>query len=101
MNNVTVAFDVNNTLIDNIEQLEGTEIEGLDDTPRYEIIQIFYFFQNKGCDMYIWSTDGPEYAEEWAKKLGLSAKIVEKGSFIPDITFDDTEVSLGKVNIRV
>lgn len=54
-----------------------------------------------GCDMYIWSGGGIDYAENWARKLGLEAKIVEKGSFKPDLAFDDMETALAAVDIRV
>jgi len=86
----TIAFDVDGTLI------------GLQrDIPRYKIIQLFLTFESLGYEMYIWSGGGLDYAEHWSEKLGLKAKIVAKGSFIPDIAFDDEEVKLGKVNIKV
>lgn len=51
--------------------------------------------------MYAWSGSGEDYCQRWLDKLGLKAKVVPKGSFIPDITVDDMEVSMGKVNIKV
>ena len=88
-----VAFDVDGTLI----QLTGPK----EDTPRYDIIEIFHFYEKIGCHMVVWSGGGEDYAARWASKLGLTAEILPKGSFIPDIAFDDEEVILGKVNIRV
>ena len=85
-----IAFDVDGTLID-LQQ----------DTPRYEIIQMFLAFYRLGHAMYIWSGGGVDYAEHWRDKLGLVALVAPKGSFKPDIAFDDEHVTLGKVNIKV
>jgi hypothetical protein len=86
---VTVAFDTDGTL------------KTLVDTPRYEVIEMFQMYQRFGCDMYIWSGSGAEYAARWAEKFGLVATVVVKGSFVPDIAVDDMDVTLGKVNIKV
>jgi hydroxymethylpyrimidine pyrophosphatase-like HAD family hydrolase len=88
-----VAFDVDGTLIHQVGQKE--------DTPRYDVIAIFRSFQNLGNDMYVWSGGGIDYARRWAEKLGLDCTIAEKGSFRADIAFDDMEVDLAKVNVRV
>jgi hydroxymethylpyrimidine pyrophosphatase-like HAD family hydrolase len=90
---ITVAFDVDGTLIHQIGPRE--------DTPRYEVIALFHILQKAGCNMIIWSGDGVGYAQRWMEKLGLEAKILEKGCGEPDITFDDEIVILGKVNIRI
>ena len=75
-----VAFDV-----------DGTLISDADDSPRYDVIQLFHLFEKFGCEMYIWSGGGIDYAKRWTEKLGLKAKIVEKFSktFVPDIIVDD------------
>jgi predicted HAD superfamily phosphohydrolase YqeG len=88
-----VAFDVDGTLIHQIGERE--------DTPRYEIIDLFKKFESLGCVMYIWSGGGEDYAARWRDKLGLSAVVVAKGSFQPDIAVDDMDVTLGKVNLKV
>lgn len=91
-----VAFDVDGTLIHQVGLKE--------DTPRYDIIALFHSFEKLGCEMFIWSGGGTDYAARWAEKLGLSAKIVPKEAsqgFVPDIAFDDLAVELGKINIRV
>ena len=88
-----VAFDLDGTLIHQTGDLE--------DTPRYDVISVFHFFEKLGNVMYIWSGGGVEYAKVWAQKLGLKALIVEKGSFKPDICFDDMRVNLGIISIRV
>lgn len=88
-----IAFDVDGTLIHQVGELT--------DTPRYDIIQLFKLLEAADCEMYIWSGGGIDYAERWAEKLGLKAHVIGKGSIVPDISFDDEEVTLGKVNIRV
>lgn len=93
MNNpLTIAFDVDGTLI-------GLQ----NDSPRYEIIQVFLTLHNLGHNMVIWSGGGVDYAERWAFKLGLDwqTQILAKGSIVPDIAFDDEDVQLGKVNVKV
>lgn len=92
-----IAFDVDGTLI----HQGGDKI----DTPRYEIVNLFLAFKALGYEMYIWSGGGIDYAERWRDKLGLDAKVVEKGSFKPDIAVDDmaheSEFNLGVVNLNV
>lgn len=87
----TIAFDT-----------DGTLIHITEDVPRYDIIAIFLAFQKLGCKMVIWSGGGIDYATRWRDKLGLTAEVVAKGSFVPDIAFDDEkECVLGKVTIHV
>lgn len=90
----TIAFDVDGTLIH--------QVGGKEDTPRYDVISLLLFFVGNGHDVFIWSGGGLDYAQRWAEKLGLAEiQVVEKGSFVPDIAFDDEAVTLGKVNVRV
>ena len=97
---IKVTFDVDGTLI-----YQSGEKEYL---PKQKIIDLFKALEAVGCEMYIWSGHGVDYAKEWSKKLGLQAKVVEKGSFTPDLAIDDLdedfrkiEKSLGIVNIQV
>ena len=98
---VRVCFDVDGTLIHQMGEKP--------DTPRYEVIQLYYLFEKFGCEMYVWSGGGVDYARHWRDKLGLmNAKVVMKGSFQPDIAVDDMDLdfrmrenSLGKVNLQV
>jgi predicted HAD superfamily phosphohydrolase YqeG len=90
---LNVAFDVDGTLIHQVGEAE--------DTPKYEVIALFHFFEKRGNNMFIWSGGGFDYAERWSQKLGLKATIAVKGSFKPDIAVDDMNVNLGVVNIRV
>jgi len=92
---IKIAFDIDGTLISDERYYD------LADTPRYDIIDLFRIFEKLGCEMYIWSGGGVDYANHWKEKLGLRANVVIKGSFIPDIAIDDEDVQLGKVNIKV
>jgi hypothetical protein len=55
--------------------------------------------------MVIWSGGGVDYSRRYSEKLGLDAEIWSKeivlGRSLPDIVFDDQEVDLGKVNIKI
>lgn len=89
----TIAFDIDGTLLN------------LDDTPNwrmiYTLIHLSWIKENR---IYVWSGSGLEYANRFVEKFGLTAMIadvVEKASFVPDIAFDDQEVTLGKVNVKV
>lgn len=102
-----VAFDVDGTLVHDgsprfkfLSPVTG-EMEPLCDTPRYDVISMFHMYEALGFEMYIWSGGGIDYAKHWAAKLGLSATVVEKGSFRPDVAVDDLAVKLGSTNIRV
>ena len=93
---LSVAFDVDGTLI--------YEAGDFENTPRYEIVEIFRHFKRLGCHMVIWSWGGQDYAEEWAKKLGLVAECLEKpvnDIVVVDITFDNDIIKVGKINIKV
>ena len=90
---IKIVFDVDGCLIHQIGEKE--------DTPRHDVIQLFLLLEKFGCDMYIHSGGGLDYARRWRDKLGLNAKIVEKGSVFADLAFDDENVKLGKVNIKV
>lgn len=98
MNKLKIAWDVDDTLI------VPSVATGLDrDTPNYENIAIYKWFQNQGHYMIIWSGSGIDWAKTWAEKLGLTADeftVKEKRNDV-DIVFDDCDVELGKVNIKV
>jgi hypothetical protein len=97
-----VAFDVDDTI------LSPPEATGLDrDTPNYDVIAIYRWFQAQGNEMWIWSGGGKDYAQTWADKLGLKPDKVfgktDRSDFkeIVDLTFDDCDVDLAKVNVKV
>jgi len=95
---VNIAFDVDGTLI----VPYGTTGSSTD-TPNYDVIAIFRWFQSQGHHMIIWSGSGTDYAKRWADKLGLQAEIrVKQKSADVDIAFDDMSgADLGNVNISV
>jgi len=97
-NKLAIAFDIDDTLI------VPSVATGLDiDTPNYETIAIYKYFQNQGYYMILWSGSGIDWAKRWGEKLGLQPdeiRVKEKSDDI-DIAFDDCEVDLAKVNIRV
>ncbi len=96
-----IAFDVDDTLI--IPRIiTGFEV----DTPNYDNIAIYNWFKAQGCYMIIWSGGGKDYARMWGEKLGLNAdEYRDKGMGSKDLTidiaFDDCDVDLAKVNIKV
>lgn len=93
-----IAFDVDDTLI------IPSVATGLDmDTPNYEVIALYKWFQSQGHYMIVWSGSGCDYALMWANKLGLQPDNVwvKRKSDEVDIAFDDCDVDLAKVNIKV
>lgn len=98
VNNMKIAFDVDDTLI--IPRvITGLEV----DTPHYETIAIYNWFKEQGHYMIIWSGGGVDYARMWAEKLGLKpdAILEKKYNEEVDICFDDCTVDLAKMNIKV
>lgn len=99
MKTLRIAFDIDDTLI-----LPAIATGLSTDTPNYEVIEIYKFFQKQGHTMIIWSGGGKDYARVWAKKLGLDPNaILEKnkeGNAI-DICFDDSDVDLATVNVKI
>lgn len=92
-----IAFDVDDTLI------IPSVVTGDRDIPNYETIAIYRWFQAQGSHMIIWSGSGQDWARMWSEKLGLKPDEIrtkQKSSDV-DIAFDDCEVDLGIVNVRV
>jgi len=94
---LVVAFDVDDCLIiPNVASGFGN------DTPNYETIAMYKWFQKQGAKMIIWSGSGVDWAKTWAEKLGLTANdFPRKGEYKVDLAFDDCDVELGKVNVKV
>lgn len=94
-----IAFDV-----------DGTLISFPDDQPRRNIIEMLITLRMSGHDIIVWSGGGKEYAEVWVKRLFLAPYVqlvmekplhrIDEGPFA-DICFDDEEVKLATVNVRV
>jgi hypothetical protein len=95
---IKIAFDVDDCL------LIPCVATGLSlDTPNYETIALYKWFQSQGCYMIVWSGSGADWARTWSDKLGLKpdeCTFKQKRDDI-DIAFDDCDVDLGKVNIKV
>jgi hydroxymethylpyrimidine pyrophosphatase-like HAD family hydrolase len=91
-----VAFDIDDTLI------IPSVVTGDRDVPNYDTIAILRWFQAQGHEIVLWSGSGMEWAQTWGEKLGLQPFIVRmKGETLVDIAFDDCDVKLGTVNVKV
>ena len=93
-----IAFDIDDCLI------VPRVVTGLDrETPNYETVALYKWFQAQGYTMVLWSGSGMDWATTWGEKLGLQpfeCRPKQKSDDI-DIAFDDCDVDLGKVNIKV
>ena len=97
MKQLKIAFDVDDTI------LIPAVVTGSVDTPNYENIAIYNWFKAQGHYMIIWSGGGVDYAKRWTEKLGLQPDEIrekKKGDDL-DLCFDDCDVDLAKVNIKV
>lgn len=99
---LVVAFDVDDTLIyPSVALGEGAT----DDQPNHKTIAVLRWFKKQGAHVIVWSGGGVKYAERWVERLGISASVDE---VIPkqknpkvDIAFDDCDVDLATVNVKV
>jgi len=93
-----IAFDIDDTLI------IPSVVTGDRDVPNYDTIAILRWFQAQGNEIILWSGSGIDWATTWGEKLGLQPFTVitkEKGSGSIDIAFDDCDVDLATVNVKV
>lgn len=75
-----------------------------DNVPNYEVIAVLRFFQSQGHEIILWSGSGIDWAKRWGERFGLqpfTAQTKSKDAWPVDICFDDCDVDLAKVNIRV
>lgn len=93
---LTIAFDIDGTLID------------FNDKPRKEIIWLLMSLSRDGHEIILWSGGGIQYAEMWMRRLKLEKyvdhvvpKLKDRLSPQADIAFDDEEVDLAKINICI
>ena len=93
-----IAFDVDDCLL-----LPSVATGFPRDTPNYAVIAIYRWLYEQGHHMIIWSGSGVDYAGMWAKKPGLTAHEFPMKQKRPDIdiAFDDCDVDLARVNIKV
>lgn len=93
-----IAFDIDDTLI------VPSVVTGSRDVPNYETIAIYRWFQAQGHTMILWSGSGTDWAKTWWEKLWLNPDAIlvkEKEWNAIDIAFDDCDVDLAKINIKV
>lgn len=101
-----VAFDVDDTLI-----VPSVAAGFGNDVPNYEMVHIALWHIAQGHTVVIWSGSGRDWAQRWMEKLGLehdnvriwTKERVLDGNDQPlvDIAYDDCDVELAKVNIKV
>lgn len=91
-----IAFDVDDTLIQ--KDLSGRDV------PRYEVIELLRWFVRQKHQVFVWSGGGVEYAKQVAERLGLPlgvSVLIKDDQNNIDISVDDMDVELAKVNIKV
>ena len=96
-----IAFDIDDTiLVPSV--VMGNGVSG-DNVPNYPVIAVYKFFQEQGHEMILWSGSGMDWAKRWGEKFGLEPFTVrmKEASEDVDIAFDDCDVSLAKINIKV
>jgi phosphoglycolate phosphatase-like HAD superfamily hydrolase len=105
---INIAFDVDDTLWKVRWELRNGIAIPCGQIPDYEVIHTLIFHYKNGEKIYVWSAGGVDYARSVCEKLGLSdmVEVVRKDQVTADalqidLTYDDQEVTLGKVNIRI
>lgn len=93
----TIAFDV-----------DGTLLHAKTDKPRDEIIDLLKSLsQLPDTSIVVWSGGGADYAQQVCHRIGLDPWVDSYAAKNGDpaekvaISFDDQEVTLGWINIRV
>lgn len=106
LKNMKIAFDVDDTLIVPAIAMEDEPhpyIGNYGAVPNYPVISLYKWFQSQGNEIIIWSGGGIDYAKTWGEKLGLNPFTVwiKAKSDDIDIAFDDCDVDLAKINVKV
>ncbi len=97
-----VAFDIDDTIY-------KVRVKYRDQAPDYDLIPVLIWFAKNGDEVYVWSAGGLDYAKTIVRKLGLDEYVT---AVIPkpklhgqdkniDLCFDDCEVDLATVTVRV
>lgn len=101
MKKITVAFDVDGTLIRN----GGNGID-ISNVRIVELLKILSTFKN--VRILVWSGGGKEYAERWVRLLGLEDYVwrvdtkMNHEELNVDIAIDDIQdTAIGKINLIV
>jgi hypothetical protein len=93
-----IAFDIDDCL------LVPSVASGFgNDTPNYDTISVYKWFQAQGNEMILWSGSGMDWAQTWGEKLGLqpfTVQIKQKDDTVA-VAFDDCDVLLATVNVKV
>ena len=111
---ITVAFDIDGTLW-KIEEKTWTHKaihkfgmpHNLRQVPDYDLIQVLKWHVSNGDKVYVWSAGGTDYAKTILEKLGLDqlVEVIPKGQWHGrpsiDLCYDDEDVDLATVNIKV
>lgn len=97
---VVVAFDVDDTLL-----IPRVATGANMDLPNHKNIQLLRWFALNGHYVIVWSGGGVPYAKDWVRKLGLEKQVdavipKEKNPMV-DICFDDCDVDLATINVKV
>lgn len=93
-----IAFDIDDTIL-----VPSVVTKSGDNIPNYGVITVLRWFQDNGHEIILWSGSGVDWAKRWGEKFGLepfTVRMKEKSQDI-DIAFDDCDVLLAKVNIKV
>jgi hypothetical protein len=114
MKTITIAFDVDGTLITNVaadiyQQKRPPIGQPYDyDTPNRDIVELLVILSRfKNVKIVVWSGGGKQYAQMWVDRLKLNKwvwKVTGKldGEIKPDIAIDDIHsCELGLVNLIV
>lgn len=93
-----IAFDIDDTLI-----VPSVATVSAYETPNYDTIALYKWFQSQGHEMILWSGSGVDWAKTWGEKLGLMPFTVQVKEEDEDVAicFDDCDVNLAAVNIKV
>lgn len=100
-----IGFDIDNTLLlHGTKEKNGELVPTGEAVPNYSLIQVLKWFKKNGEQIFFWSAGGQDYCQSMVRKLGLQddGTVIEKEMNTDmDVSFDDQEVFLAKVNIQV
>lgn len=110
MNKITIAFDVDGTLITNIANHKVHRYIGKvygADQPNENIVNLLKILSKfKNVKIVVWSGGGKDYAQMWGTRLMLHSFVWKYAGKLdglkPDIAIDDVQdCDLGKINLIV
>lgn len=105
MKKITIAFDIDWTLREGLDDNEGNPLYA---KPREEIRSLLIMLSSfKNIECHIWSGGGETYAKDIRRLFLLEKYVLESNchskmwDFRPDIAIDDLDIDLGKINLIV